>query len=341
MKDRSFQQAIYEPLFNKEMKVSIVIPTYKRPALLSKCLNRLVLQKFPKQDYEIIVISDGPDAITEKVIQRFQQRDRFPLIKFSFLPNKQGPAAARNKGWRMALGQLIAFTDDDCMPGIYWISAYWITYILEDEKVFTGRVTVPLPPCPTDYERNISQLGTADFVTANCCCTRTALEAVNGFDERFSTAWREDSDLEFNFLQKNMSILYVDAAWVIHPAHPANWGVSLKEQRKSMFNALLYKKHPRLYKEKIQSAPPWHYYAAILFVLFFFLNILFLRSYWVAVISLVCWIAIIGRFILKRLNGNSLKPRHLFEIAVTSLLIPFLSVFWRIYGGFKFKVFFI
>src|SRR5207244_12953942 len=58
---------------------------------------------------------------------------------------------------------------------------------------------------------------------------------------------------------------FVDApdAVVVHPLRPASWGVSLRQQRKSMFNALLYKKHPRLYREKIQAAPPWHYYGIV------------------------------------------------------------------------------
>ena len=49
-------------------------------------------------------------------------------------------------------------------------------------------------------------------------------------------------------------------AVVVHPVRPAAWGVSLGQQRKSMFNALLYQKHPQLYRCRIQPGPPWHYY---------------------------------------------------------------------------------
>jgi glycosyltransferase involved in cell wall biosynthesis len=42
------------------IKISIVIPTFNRPALLRKCLDMLVIQDFPPSDYEIIVVSDGP-----------------------------------------------------------------------------------------------------------------------------------------------------------------------------------------------------------------------------------------------------------------------------------------
>ena len=83
---------------------------------------------------------------------------------------------------------------------------------------------------------------------------------AGGFDERFSAAWREDSDLHFRLLHQGGRIVWAPAALVVHP-WPARWGVSLKQQRKSQFNALLYKKHPRLYRQRIRPWPPWEYYA--------------------------------------------------------------------------------
>ncbi len=50
------------------VKVSIVIPTYNRPYLLKRCINALKLQDFPKAEYEIIVITDGPDKETLTMI---------------------------------------------------------------------------------------------------------------------------------------------------------------------------------------------------------------------------------------------------------------------------------
>ena len=70
-------------------------------------------------------------------------------------------------------------------------------------------------------------------------------------------AWREDSDLEFRLLQQGIPIWRLQNALVIHPVRKASWGVSLKEQKKGMFNALLYKKYPGLYRKKIQPRPGW------------------------------------------------------------------------------------
>src|SRR5207249_4945767 len=130
----------------------------------------------------------------------------------------------------------------------------------------TGRVVVPLPQLPSDYERDAAGLEHGEFVTANCFYRRDALAAVGGFDERFTAPWREDSDLFFSLLERRARdhperrFVWARDAVVIHPVRPAPWGVSLGQQRKAMFNALLFKKHPRLYRQRVQPAPPWHYY---------------------------------------------------------------------------------
>lgn len=324
------------------IKISIVIPTYNRPALLNKCLGMLTIQVFPKDEYEVIVISDGPDKETKKIVDYFKNNcQNKPVIKYDALPVKKGPAAARNKGWQTASGDLIAFTDDDCIPNIYWLRSIWNSYNQQEEIVFTGKVIVPKPLRPTDYEQNISRLETAAFVTANCFCTRKALEKVNGFDERFSAAWREDSDLQFRLLGQHIPVKCIEDAFIIHPARQVQWGISLKEQRKSMFNALLYKKHPDLYRKRIQASPPWLYYAIILSFILFWISLLSIKSFLLSAVILLIWVSLLGKFIYKRLSGNSHKVVHVVEMVVTSLFIPFLSVFWRLYGSVKFKVLFL
>jgi glycosyltransferase involved in cell wall biosynthesis len=324
------------------IKISIVIPTFNRAALLRKCLDMLMIQDFPGSDYEIIVVSDGPDMATVKVVAAAVLSCRnTPSIRYLNLPVRRGPAAARNLGWHNAHGTLIAFTDDDCVPNIHWLSAIWQSYREQDEVAFSGRIIVPRPVRPTDYERNVSHLEDAEFATANCSCTRRALEKVNGFDERFSVAWREDSDLEFSLLRHHIPVEHVEEARIVHPVRPSSWGVSLREQRKSMFNALLYKKHPLLYKTRIQACPPWHYYATVTCFVLFVIFLCSFSSSLPSAAALAGWLALSTWFISKRLAGNSRTGGHVVEIIVTSLFIPFLSIFWRLCGSVKYKIFFL
>ena len=93
---------------------------------------------------------------------------------------------------------------------------------------------------------------------------KPSLVAAGGFDEEFTSAWREDSELHFRLLAGGERLVQAPGAVVVHPVRPARWGVSISQQRKSMFNALLYKKHPALYRTHISPVHPWHYYAIVL-----------------------------------------------------------------------------
>ena len=324
------------------VRLSVVIPTYRRPALLRRCLEAIRQQICPDCAYEVLVISDGPDSETESLAAEFNRNfPEFPL-RYHALPAKGGPAAARNFGWKKGLGELIVFTDDDCIPAPLWLDAYWSAYLLRNRSLigFTGKVEVPVSERPTDYQKNVAHLSTAEFITANCACSRAALESVGGFDEDFPIAWREDSELQFKLLKENILILHVSDALVCHPARAASWGTSIRDQQKSMFNALLFKKHPDLYRTKIASGPVWNYYtiiaATIIAIIAFAMQIKFL-----AIAALVVWAISIITFIAKRLKGTDVSFSHRAEMVVTSLVIPYLSVYWTLRGAMRYKVFFL
>jgi GT2 family glycosyltransferase len=253
---------------------------------------------------------------------------------------KKGPAAARNFGWLNARGKIIAFTDDDCLPNQYWLREIAANINIDVDEAITGKVVVPRDKRPTDYEQNTAGLESADFVTANCACTRSALIKTGGFDEQFSMAWREDSDLEFKLISEGIPVKRVETAIVVHPVREAQWGVSIKEQKKTQYNALLYKKYPALYRKKIQAIPPLLYYGIIVAFVAMIVGIL-QQSYWLGVTGFYAWLFLTFNFIVKRLYNTSLSARHIAEMIVTSFVIPFISVYWQWYGAFKYNVFFL
>jgi GT2 family glycosyltransferase len=296
------------------VRVSVVVPTYRRPELLARCLAALAAQTLPADRYEVVVAEDAA---------------------------AEGPATARNRGWRAARGNVIAFTDDDTVPDPGWLAAGLAAFDRDPElAAAAGRTVVPLPPRPTDYERNESGLAAAEFVTANCFVRRAALEAVGGFDERFRAAWREDSDLHFALLERGLKVGRVPAAVVVHPVRPAPWGVSLRMQRKSRYDALLFRKHPDLYRRRVGPGRPWSYYATVA-ALAAGVAAAAAGAWGVVLASVVVWVALTARFAARRLRGNTLRPAHVAEMVVTSALIPPLSVFWRLYGAARFRVAFV
>jgi glycosyltransferase involved in cell wall biosynthesis len=320
------------------VRASIVVPTYRRPDLLERCLAAVTAQDFDPAGYEVLVADDAAAEATREQVERWAARS---AVSVRYLPvlKAHGPAAARNVGWQSARGEFIAFTDDDCVPSPGWLRA-GVAALEAGADAAAGRLEMPVPERPTDYERNEVGLTRAEFVTANCFCRRDVLEAVGGFDERFTAAWREDSDLHFTLLERGYRVVRAPDALVVHPLRPAPWGVSLKQQGKARFNALLYKKHPDLYRQRIQPAPPWHYYAAGASLLAVLAGVLGGRP-WLAACGGGAWAALTAWFCARRLYQASTEPRHVAEMVVTSALIPLLSIYWRLRGALQFRVFFL
>ena len=268
--------------------------------------------------------------------QLARQSDR--LIRYIGVTGHHGPAAARNAGWKTAHGKIIAFTDDDCLPQPEWLQEGLAVLDLQNADAAWGKLSMPLPPEPTDYERDAAGLASAVFVTANCFCRRKAIEQVGGFDERFTAAWREDSDLYFSLLKHQFKVIPAPRAHVVHPIRPAPWGISLWQQRKSQFDALLYRKHPEYYRQYIAAFPRDYYLisAALVLMLFGVLS----RSWLTVVLAVAIWLIFTARFCQRRLAGTSKAPRHLREMLVTSVLIPPLSLYWRLRGAIRFRTLF-
>ena len=82
-------------------RVSVVVPTHQRPALLRRCLRALGQQSLGAGAYEIIVVDDGHDEATRALVESFAQRDG-PRVRYLRPARGKGPAVARNAGWHAA-----------------------------------------------------------------------------------------------------------------------------------------------------------------------------------------------------------------------------------------------
>lgn len=330
--------------------MSIVIATWRRPQMLQRCLDGLLAQTFDARRLELVVADDGPDDATRAVVDGFAAAAPGWRVRYVPVRETQGPAAARNRGWRAATGDIIAFTDDDTIPAPTWLAEGWRIMTTPEDAggadgsappdAATGAVRMPLPTRPTDYERDASGLTRAEFVTANCFVRRTMLERIGGFDERFRLAWREDSDLQFRILDAGGRIVQAPRALMHHPVRPAPWGVSVSQQRKVFYDALLYKKHPQRYRSRIRPVPPWHYYAMGAAAVIA-LAALAAHLPWVAAAAAMVWLALTLRFTAMRLRGTAHTARHVLEMFWTSIAIPPLALYWRLRGAWHFRVWFL
>lgn len=320
-----------------EPLVSVVIATYKRPALLKRCLLALCAQRIDPRAFELIVADDGCERRIAQLVAALAAAHPRIALRYTAVPRTQGPAGARNAGWHLARGEIVAFTDDDTVPASDWVCEGYLALASNALwSAVSGRVVVPLPARPTDHERDTGGLAAAEFVTANCFVRRSALQLVGGFDERFTRAWREDSDLQFRLEQQAGAVGRAQQAVVEHPVRAARWGSSAAAQAKVYFDALLYKKHPRLYRARIRRTPPWHYYATVL-ALVCALAAAALGDGTTALAAFVVWLALTTAFCLRRLRGAALTPAHVAEMIATSIVIPPLSLYWRLRGALAFR----
>jgi GT2 family glycosyltransferase len=317
--------------------MSVVVPARGRPGLLNRCLASLMRQSISPLRYEIIVVDTAPSSASRKVVEHYLTRPgNGPCIIYLPVESRESPGTARNHGWHIARGTLIAFTEEDMIPCRDWLSQGLQAFDGVAQAV-SGRIIMPAAGLPTAHENFVKKQEQAELASVNCFFLKHVLEELGGFDERFGTAGHEDADLYFRLLQADAVISDAPLAVVEHPLGTASWGASLREQKNLQFDALLYKKHPHLYREKIAPALPLHYHANVAALLLFFIG-LAMHNLPLTLLGAFCWGMLITYFCLQRLRDTEKSLANISEVMAASLLLPPLAIFWRLVGALRFRI---
>jgi GT2 family glycosyltransferase len=318
--------------------ISVVIPSCGRLDLLDRSLDALLRQSHDPRTVEIIVVDDEPDHHTLHLVAGWRNPtpERGPRLVYLANTAPHGPGAARNRGWRAARAEIIAFTADDAVPQPDWLTN-GLAAVADGADVVCGCIQTPVPPRPTDRQKSAHAHERADFTSANCFIKKPVLEQLDGFDERFHVQRGSDADLHFRLIEHGLRIVRAPQALAVHPMRPTPWGASLLQIRHAVFDALLYKKHPLLYRQRIEAHPCWNYYA-IVAALLVALACWWLGAGLLALAATVVWFGLSLRLCARRLKDTTHSASHVVEMAVTSLLLPPLAVFWRLAGALRYRV---
>ena len=203
----------------RPVRIAVVFATHNRAGRLEALLASLGRQTLPAGSFEVVVVDDASSDATPEVLERERLRGQLDLTVLRLDPG-EGPAAARNAGWRAATAPYVAFTDDDCRADPRWLEA-GLEALESDNGSFVQGRTEPDPDesglsGPFSRTLSIGRLGPF-FQTCNVMYPRELLERVGGFDQQtFTVPGGEDADLAWRAIASGSSAVFAPEARVFH-----------------------------------------------------------------------------------------------------------------------------
>jgi glycosyltransferase involved in cell wall biosynthesis len=199
---------------------SVIVPAYNAEKTLAFCLEALGNQSHSKENFEVVVIDDGSTDRTAQIARRFR-------IIYEYQRNR-GPAAARNKGAALAQGNVILFTDADCVPERNWVEEMIRPF--KDPTVAavkgayrTKQKELAARFAQAEFEDRYTLLEKKDVIdmidTYSAAFKRDVFEKAGGFDESFPVANNEDTDLSYRLATSGHKLVFNPKAIVYH-SHP-------------------------------------------------------------------------------------------------------------------------
>ncbi|MEX2195986.1 MAG: glycosyltransferase family 2 protein [Thermoleophilaceae bacterium] len=242
-------------------RVSVVAATHNREARLAMLLDSLREQTLDRREFEVIIVDDASGDGTRELLARELERGDLDL-RVLHLEANRGPGFARNQGWAMARGSLIAFTDDDCVAMPDWLQAGLVEHEREPGAIVQGR-TDPLPSelhlmGPFSRTLEIHTLGPF-FQTCNVFYPRSLLEDLGGFDGgSFSGPAGEDTDLAWRGIQRGAGTRFAGDAVIHHAVVRLGPIGYLRGASRWSESVQLFRRHPGLRRVHLHKRWFWH-----------------------------------------------------------------------------------
>jgi len=233
--------------------VSVVVPARDEQRRLGVCIRALLTLDYPPDGYEVIVVNNGSGDGTGAII------DGYPVRRVD--EPSRGVSRARNAGVRAARGEIIAFTDADCIPESGWLRELLAGSDADEVGCFAGEFAPqPFRGLVDEYahdRRLISQSRLLSFTppvvaAGNVAYRRDVFDQIGLFDESFPSG----EDGEFSWRMQTRSgfrVRYNYRAVVSHP-HPSSvWRLLGRAYRGGIGLALFRLKYPEDFPKHMTS----------------------------------------------------------------------------------------
>lgn len=312
------------------MRVSIVIPAYNAEKTLERSLEASLNQDYSRDKLEVILVDDGSTDRTGEIARSYESRG----LKYICQDNG-GPAKARNTGWRASGGDIICFTDSDCVPEKGWAAKLVADYTSPEIGGVGGSYDIVngdklLPACIHEEirERHLRMPRIVNYLGSfNLSYRRQVLAEAGGFDESFTRASGEDNDLSYRVIKNGHALLFNQQAKVAH-CYPENLLTYLKQQLvHGYWRVKLHRMHPETVKGDVYSGI-FDYIQPPLFLLTLVLTpLLFIGPVAVAFFLLLLTELLLQLPFALKVVARTGQKKYLFLI-----LLTFLRGFYRSVG---------
>jgi glycosyltransferase involved in cell wall biosynthesis len=200
--------------------VSVVVPVRNAPRRIATCIEALLAQTYPQDRLQIVVVDNDSEDETPDVIASY------PVVRVSE-DAAHSPYSARNAGLAVATGEIIAFTDANCVPTESWLEKGARALLANEADLAGGRVTFTFSARPTvgevvdavtnvDVEASIVNHGAC--MTGNLFVRRIVFAKIGAF----SPAIRSGGDMRWTRRASDVGfrLVYAADAEVFYPARP-------------------------------------------------------------------------------------------------------------------------
>lgn len=233
--------------------VSVVIPCFNHAAFLEETVLSVLASDYPS--LEIVIVDDGSQDESVKIAQ--QLAEKHPTIK-AFQQVNQGPAAARNKGIKMASGSFILPLDADDLISTDYISSAIQEF--QDEKVslvycnaqFFGERTGDWHLKPF----TLGSLAKDNMIFCSAVYRKKDWEAAGGYDERMTWGW-EDWEFWISLLKNEGKVVKLPITGFYYRVRKNSRRKSTNKEAKEKTIALINSKHKEFVYKYLNG--PLHY----------------------------------------------------------------------------------
>jgi glycosyltransferase involved in cell wall biosynthesis len=212
--------------------VSVVIATRNRSAYWDELMAALATQDLGARQFEVVIVDDASSDDTWATLKAALPKGPLSVLALR-LGTRAGQGQARNVGIAAARGDIVAFTDDDCVPDPRWLSVLTEPFFRPGSTIVQGR-TIPWEHDRAQggpWARTVWVLGeTWLFETCNIAYRRRDLVEVGGFPGAGGSpatadgkAVGEDAILGWRVVEAGASLRFNPEALVYHRNEPTSY----------------------------------------------------------------------------------------------------------------------